>query len=95
MAWTATPKSVEKDDEGTGVRVTVIVTDGTYTETLVRPMRNPKDAAELDATCKNWIAEVKERKTAIDKVDEVLPEMKKKIDKPVPEIVREDKDLQG
>lgn len=87
MAWTATPKSVEKDEAGTGVRVTVVVTDGTYTETLNRPMRHPKDAAELDATCKNWIAEVKERKEAIDKVDEVLPEMKKKINKPVPEIV--------
>jgi len=87
MAWTATPKSVEKDENGTGVKVTVVVTDGKYTETLERPMRHPKDAAELDATCKNWIAEVKERKAAIDKVTEVLPEMKKKIDKPVPEAV--------
>lgn len=87
MAWTATPKEITKNEDGTGLVITSIITDGVYSETLVRPMFRPKTVQEFMDTSKNWIDEVKKRKVAMDAVDALLPEVKKEINKPIPERV--------
>lgn len=85
-AWTGTLKEVKKNSDGTKLQVTVVVTDGTYSETLDRPF-TPTTISDLKETIKNHISEVKNRKAAIDAVKILLPEAEKEVNKPVPEAV--------
>lgn len=84
-AWAGKVTKLEKDESGTGLVATVEVTDGMYSETLVRPMFRPKAVGELKTTTENLITEVKSRKEAIDAVNIVYPEMQKEINKVVAE----------
>jgi hypothetical protein len=83
MAWTATPKEITKDENGTGLILKVEITDGVYTETLTRPMFRPKLSSEVDETAKNIIEEVKSRKKAIEKVNLLYEDAVKKVNKPI------------
>jgi len=78
MAWSAKPTAIEKNEDGTGLVVTVEVTDGAYTETLTRPLFRPKSDDELDTACQNLIAEVQARKEAIAATDAVYKSVSSK-----------------
>jgi len=81
--WTATPKELKEYDEG--VNVTVVVTDGTYTETLTRPVFHAKEKADITTSIQNIIAEVKKHKETKENARALISAMSNDINKSIAE----------